>query len=130
MTWSVGFCADARAIRNKGRIKQRFAVCIRLELEIKSRKSESAKNGGPQERDLLLIQHPHCFEGHRSDNFQTFWAEFIDRVLRGMPENIVVAVIEIDQVGAGNTPLHKGFVVVAHRDGSSKEVGLIAHAGR
>src|SRR5271166_5502434 len=43
ITWLTGFCADARATRNTGRNRYTFAIRIRLELEIKSRKSERVK---------------------------------------------------------------------------------------
>ena len=53
ITWSAGFCANAIATRNTGRNKHTFTVRIRLELEIKSRKSESAKQS--YYRDLLTL---------------------------------------------------------------------------
>ncbi len=52
-------------------------------------------------------------------------------ILGRVPEDVVVAVIEVDKVGGGHASLHERNVIVLHaRNSPSKKVRLIAKPGR
>src|SRR5208282_6923739 len=53
-------------------------------------------------------------------------AELVDGILRRVPEDIVVAVVEVDKIGAGYAPLHKGNMIVLHSHSSCEKMRLIA----
>src|SRR6202162_539885 len=45
---------------------------------------------------LSRVQHPHGFQNHGADNRDALGAELVQRVLRGMVEDVAIAVIEIN----------------------------------
>lgn len=57
---------------------------------------------------FLRVEHLDGFERHVADDLKTFGAEFIHGVLGSVPENVVVAVVEIYEVGGRDAALHKG----------------------
>src|SRR5579864_9019407 len=56
---------------------------------------------------IHFVEDANGFEHHTADDLQALGAEFVDGVLRGVPEDVVVAVHEIDEVGAGHSSFHK-----------------------
>src|SRR5690242_7479822 len=80
-------------------------------------------------RTLALVQHGESLQGHRPDNRQAFRAEFIEGVLSGVVENIVIAVIEIDQVRGRNPAADKWRVVICNCDLPREKMRLIAKTG-
>src|SRR5712692_6564340 len=127
----LGSCAKAAQSRTAGRRRQIFVFGITAALETKIKKR--AKRGTSEVRGpksdaalLLLIQHPHGFQDHAAHDFQTLGAELVDCVLGSMPEDVVIAIIEINQVDAGHAEMHERSVIVFFPDGSSEEMGLVA----
>src|SRR5271168_3595189 len=57
-----------------------------------------------------------------ADNFQALRTELVDRVLGRVPEDIVIAVVEVDEVRAGDAVLHEGNVIVVHPHRPCKEM--------
>ena len=52
--------------------------------------------------NIPLIDERERFQDRVPDDFQTLWAEFVDRVLRRVMEDVAVSVVEINDVGDGN----------------------------
>src|SRR5258705_13027714 len=50
----------------------------------------------PGQRLLALVNQLHCFPDYVSGDFETTGTEFVDGVLRGVMEDIVVAVVDVD----------------------------------
>src|SRR5580700_926379 len=74
-----------------------------------------------------LVENGDCFQHGAAYNFQALGTELIDGVLRGVPEHVVVAVIEVDEIGGGHASLYEGNVVVFHaRDSAREEMRLVA----
>ena len=48
--------------------------------------------------DLSLIDQTNCLQRCRADDLQAIRAEFVDRVVAGVMEDVVVAVIKINQI--------------------------------
>src|SRR5579864_6182159 len=99
-----------------------FTVCIWRALEPKLQKSakleDADDNGFVLSTGLLrgqrlhLVEDVHGLQNHAANNLQALGAELVDRVLRSVPEHIVVAVHEVDQVGARDAALHERKVIV------------------
>jgi hypothetical protein len=45
---------------------------------------------------LALVEQANSLEGYRTDNFQALGTEFVDGIIGGVMEHVVVAVIEVD----------------------------------
>src|SRR5207237_275658 len=75
---------------------------------------------------LSLVDHAYTLKRHGTDNFQTLRAEFVDSVVGGVVEDVVVAVIKINQICRRHATLHKGHVVVSHAHCPGKKMRLIA----
>ncbi len=45
---------------------------------------------------LSLVQEAHGFESHRAHDRQALGAELVESVLRGVMEDVVVAVVKVD----------------------------------
>ena len=50
---------------------------------------------------LALIQYPHGFENYASYDFQAFGTQFVHRILCRVMEHVVIAVVEVYEVGTG-----------------------------
>jgi hypothetical protein len=61
-----------------------------------------AKDREGRKGKLALIDQLECFENRVADDFQTLWAQFVDRVLRCVMEDVAVSVVEINDVGYWN----------------------------
>src|SRR5258706_15128217 len=77
---------------------------------------------------LPLIYKLHGLPDYVARNLQTTRAELIDGVLRGVMEDVVIAVVDVDNVGNGDASLGKGKVVIVDRGRLREEVRLIAQA--
>jgi hypothetical protein len=54
-----------------------------------------------------LVEDVHRLQDHSATDFQALAAEFINRVLNRVVENIVVSVVDVDDVGTGDADLHE-----------------------
>src|SRR5580704_1102249 len=85
---------------------------------------------------IHLAENSHRFQHHAAYNLETLRTQLIDRILRSVPEDIVVAVVEVDEVGAGNAAFDErdvivgDFIVIAEKMRliSQPRGGLIDHA--
>src|SRR6266849_3994448 len=77
---------------------------------------------------LSLVEHVDGFEDGITHDFQALGAQLVHGVLRGVMEDVVVAVIEVDYVGARNAALDEGKVIVVDGALAGVEVGLIPQA--
>jgi len=66
------------------------------------------------------------FPKSRLRRFEAAGTELVDRVLYRVVEDVVVAVVDVDDVGHGDAALHKGKVVVVHACSLSEKMRLIA----
>src|ERR1700732_3256377 len=80
-------------------------------------------------RKLLLIQDLQGLQNHTADDLQALRTQLVERVLRRVPKHVSVTVVEIDQIGAGHAPAHKGQVVIIYLDCASVEMGLVSQSG-
>jgi len=69
------------------------------------------------------------FQHNVAYNLQALRAELVEGVLRAVPEDVVVTVRKINQVGHGHADAGKGQVVVLHRVQALEKVRLVAQAG-
>src|ERR1700685_839433 len=76
-----------------------------------------------------LVENADRFQDYRAGDFQALRAQLVHCVLRGVPEDVVVAVGEVDEVGGGDAFLDEGDMVVFHGLDAGEEVRLIAYAG-
>lgn len=77
--------------------------------------------------DLSLIQQMDGFKNRLSDHGQAMCADFVHRVLGGVmiavwKHKTVGAVVVVDQVGAGDTAVHEGKMIVLNRVGGSEKI--------
>src|SRR6266446_7316131 len=68
------------------------------------------------------------FEDRIAYDFEAFGTQFVHGVLRAVPEDIVIAVIEVDDVGAGDTSIDEGNVIIFDGALLGVEVRLVASA--
>src|SRR5271166_2198502 len=102
---------------------------------MKSMKSAKASNlslnGSPGRQRIHLIQNRNSFQNRPADDFQALRAQLVDGILRGVPEDIVVTIIEVNQVGRGHASFYERNVIVTYaRQGTCKKVRLIAEPRR
>src|ERR1700704_2751827 len=79
---------------------------------------------------LPLIYELHGLPDYVARNLQTARTELIDGVLRGVMEDVVIAVVDVDNVRNGDTSLGEGEVVIVDRGRLREEVRLIAESRR
>src|ERR1035441_6616559 len=79
---------------------------------------------------LALVEHSDGFEDGVAYDFQALWTELVHGVLRGVMEDVVVAVVEVDDIGGWDAAFHKRQMVVFHRSLKGVEVRLVALALR
>src|SRR5216684_2979865 len=77
-----------------------------------------------------FVEDMDCFQNHRANNFQTLGTKLVDRVLGRVPEDIVVAVAEVDEIGTRYAAFLEGNVIISDLVGTPEEVRLISHANR
>src|SRR5438309_1141920 len=134
-----------RALQQKMKAKRRnqaFTVrivgCIRNEI-MEKRKTRAARCGLVLLLDssqllwrerIHLVENVYRLQHDAADNLQTFWTQLVDSILRRVPEDVVVAVHEIDEVGAWHASLHERNMIVANLVRARKKMGLIAQAFR
>src|ERR1700722_2138846 len=95
--------------------------------------ANSSEYSGPalfRRKRVHPVENADRFEYRAPHDFQALWAEFVDGVLRSMPEDIVVAVIEINQIGAGDASLDEWNVIVGYLVFAREKVRLIAETSR
>src|ERR1039458_8800271 len=87
------------------------------------------RHSGRRQR-IHLVENADRLQHGAAYNFQALGAELVDGVLRSVPEHIVIAVVEVDEIGGGHAPLYEGNVIVTHpRQGTREEMRLIAKPG-
>src|SRR6202034_3947056 len=121
----------ARPVKLKMPAKNRaFTFRIWAALEIKSWKSakRSAQPRSPGRERVHSIEDTNGFEDHAAYNLQALGAEFVDRVLRRVPEDVVVAISEINEVSASHTSFHKWNVIVTDFVVVSEKMRLVPQA--
>src|SRR5580700_9653629 len=124
-----GVAAKQMALSTKLNHKT-FSIRISGALEMKPRKRAKALTQSSFRRQQIhLVEDADCLQHGHADNFQALGTELVDGVLRRVPENIVVAVVEVNEVRTGDALLHKWDVIVVHRHGPSEEMRLIANPG-
>src|SRR5579864_76056 len=75
-----------------------------------------------------FVNDARSLQDHGAGDLKTLRGEFVDGVLWRMPENIVVAVSEVDEVGASNAAAHKGEMVVGYFVEAGEKMRLISQA--
>src|SRR5208282_283608 len=75
---------------------------------------------------LALVKQVDGFQNRIAYDFQAFGAQLVHGVLRGVMEYVVVSVIEVDVVGAGDATFNEGQVIVFDGALAGVEVGLVA----
>src|SRR5258708_25291061 len=88
------------------------------------KRAENTKNLFWRKR-VHFVEDANCFQHGCSYDFQAFRAELVDGVLRCVPEDVVVAVVEVDEVGAGHAALNEGNVIVIYGQGTCEEMRLV-----
>ena len=61
-----------------------------------------------------FVQDARAFQHGLAYDLQALRAEFIDCILRRVPEDVVVTVVEVDQIDAGNAPFDEREMIVVH----------------
>src|ERR1039458_6579411 len=61
------------------------------------------RHSGRRQR-IHLVENADRLQHGAAYNFQALGAELVDGVLRSVPEHIVIAVVEVDEVGGGGAP--------------------------
>src|SRR5208337_2648219 len=72
----------------------------------------------------VRVEGPDGFQHRVSDDLQAVGAEFVERVLWRVVEDVVVAVIEVDEVGYRDADFGKRQVIVFDGDLPREEVRL------
>src|SRR5882672_12822584 len=97
---------------------------------IRNENDEKKKRKGrlwSQEGRLLpFVYELHCLPNDVAGDLEAARAELVDGVLRCVMEDVVVAVVDVDDVGHGDAVLHEGKVVVANACSLSEKMRLIA----
>ncbi len=75
-----------------------------------------------------LVQHSNCFEDGVAYDFQALGAELVHGVLRGVMEDVVVAIRHVNDIGAGDAAFHEGNVIVFFAALKGIEMRLVAAA--
>src|SRR6266851_3694629 len=75
---------------------------------------------------LFRVQQSNCLQNDAAYDLQALRAKFVYRILRCVPEDVVVAVGEVDKVGGGHASLHEGKMIVEYRVATREEMGLVA----
>src|SRR5437868_12694963 len=74
----------------------------------------------------FLVQHPHRLENHIADDFHAFGTQFVYRILGLVPENVAVAIVEINQVSRRDAMANKWHLVVPDVATAGKKMRLVA----
>jgi hypothetical protein len=77
---------------------------------------------------LALVEHMHGFHNRVAHDLKALGAEFVHGILRGVMEDVVVTIIQVNYIGARNSVLDEGQVVVLNGALPGVEMGLIACA--
>src|SRR5208337_1085166 len=77
---------------------------------------------------LALVEQVDRFQDRIANDFEALGAELVHGVLRGVMEDVVVAVVEVDDVGAGDAAFYEGQVIVFDGALAGVEVGLVTLA--
>src|SRR6266487_1901777 len=79
--------------------------------------SSSTRRGGrgrPPLHELFLVQQSHGFKGHSSDDGQALGTELVNSVLRAVPEDVVVPIVQVNQVSGRYAVLEERNMIVAN----------------
>src|SRR5260370_4441109 len=79
---------------------------------------------------LSLIQQPHGFERNRANDLQALRTKLVYRVLRSVPEDVVITILQIDQISTGHAPLHERRMIISDFIVSGVKIRLISELGR
>ena len=71
---------------------------------------------------LFLVEKLDGLQDYLAYDLDAFGAEFVEGVLRGVVEDVAVAVVEIDEVGTRHAEMNERQVIVFDGDGASEEV--------
>src|ERR1700681_2325035 len=77
---------------------------------------------------LFRVEQSNCLQNDAAYDVQALRAKFIYRILWCVPQDVVVAVGEVDEVSGGHTSLHEGKMIVADLVVTRKKMGLITQA--
>src|ERR1700757_3021537 len=83
-------------------------------------------NPRAKSRWLPRVQHPHGLQNDVPRDLQTLRTQLVDCILRGVMKNVSVAVVEIDQIGAGNPQFHERQMIVLNVERAREKVRLVA----
>ncbi len=70
----------------------------------------------------FLVQQAHGFKRYRTHDCQALAAQFVNVVLSAVPEDIVVTIVKINEVGGGYAPLDERHVVVFDVSGAAEKM--------
>src|SRR5437762_13596720 len=71
---------------------------------------------------VLLVYQAHGFERDCADYGKAFNAKLVDRVLRRVPKDVVVSVIQIDQINGRDAAVEKWLMVIFNRKFSPEKM--------
>src|SRR5580704_2964515 len=77
-------------------------------------------------RSLPCIHEPNRLQNYVAANRQRLRAQLVDRILHRVMEDVVVAIVQIDNVHRRNANLHEWQVIVLNASLVSVEVRLVA----
>src|SRR6266536_2064244 len=106
---------------NPGRPRPEWAFspcCPRCDHPLNQQHTRPRLRRGGQERpplhELFLVQQSHGFKGHSSDDGQALGTELVNSVLRAVPEDVVVAIVQVNQVSGRYAALEERNMIVAN----------------
>src|ERR1700723_1845686 len=105
-------------------------ICGALEINFwKSAKSRNRKPAQSLRRDRIhLVEDANGFEDHVADDFQALGTQLVYCILRRVPEDVVVTIVKIDQIGRRDTSLHERNVIIANLVLACEKVRLVTKA--
>src|SRR5579864_64584 len=111
-----------RTLRKSPRSSRRSRRAVSAILAVKGFCSPPS----PRRKRIHLVENPNGFEYHAAHDLQALGAEFVGGILRRVPEDIVVAVHEVNQIGSRYAALHERNMVVPHLIGTTKKMRLVS----
>src|SRR5215469_3910104 len=75
---------------------------------------------------LANVQHPDRLQNDIAGDLEALGAKLVHCVLNRMVEDVVVAVVEVDDVGAGHAAFNERQVIVFDLEAACEEVRLIS----
>src|SRR5579859_7431955 len=130
MTWLASLeSGEVAAIQTRlKKLAHNMAFRVRIwgALEIKLSKSAKVQRTSFRRERIHFVKDADGFQHYAANDLQALRAEFVDRILRTVPENVVVSIGEVDKVGRRHAPLQERKVIIADLILAREKMGLIS----